>query len=117
MLRAWLLAKSVSMTSIGVFITVGLFILHIPLAGTLGIIAALMTFIPNIGAILSFIPARICCESYHRPAHIGLVLPGAFSGGKYHHSPCGAHDRQTSTGAYAGAPTLAGLRSGGPWVW
>ena len=58
-LRAWLLAKAVSMISIGVFITVGLFILHIPLAGTLGIIAALMTFIPNIGAILSFIPAGL----------------------------------------------------------
>ena len=59
MLRAWLRAKAVSMISIGVFIAAGLFILHIPLAGTLGIIAALMTFIPNIGAILSFIPAGL----------------------------------------------------------
>ena len=30
-----------------------------PLAGTLGIIAALMTFIPNVGPILSVVPAAL----------------------------------------------------------
>lgn len=58
-LRAWLLAKMVSMTAIGTIVTVGLLIIRVPLAGTLGIIAALMTFIPNIGPILSFVPAAL----------------------------------------------------------
>lgn len=59
MLRAWLLAKAVSMTTIGVFVTVGMLLIRVPLAGTLGIIAALLTFIPNLGPIVSVIPAAL----------------------------------------------------------
>lgn len=58
-LRAWLLAKTVSMMAIGTFVTIGLLLLRIPLAGTLGVIAALLTFIPNLGPILSVIPAAL----------------------------------------------------------
>lgn len=58
-LRAWLLAKAVSMTSIGLLITAGLLALRVPLAGTLGVIAALLTFIPNLGPILSALPAAL----------------------------------------------------------
>ncbi len=59
MLCSWLLAKFISMLAIGLLIASGLWVLHIPLAGTLGIIAALLTFIPNIGALLSFLPAAL----------------------------------------------------------
>jgi predicted PurR-regulated permease PerM len=59
MLRIWLLAKFLSMLIIGVFVTIGLFALRIPLAGTLGIIAGLLTFIPNLGPILSVVPAAM----------------------------------------------------------
>lgn len=59
MLRAWLLAKAVSMATIGAFVTIGLLVIRVPLAGTLGIIAALLTFIPNLGPILSVIPAAL----------------------------------------------------------
>jgi predicted PurR-regulated permease PerM len=58
-LRAWLLAKVVSMTAIGLFITFGLLALHVPLAGTLGLIAALLTFIPNLGPFISVLPAAL----------------------------------------------------------
>jgi predicted PurR-regulated permease PerM len=58
-LRSWLLAKAISMATIGAFVTVGLLLLGVPLAGTLGIIAALLTFIPNLGPILSVIPAAL----------------------------------------------------------
>jgi predicted PurR-regulated permease PerM len=34
-------------------------VLGVPLAGTLGIIAALMTFIPNVGPLLSVVPAAL----------------------------------------------------------
>jgi predicted PurR-regulated permease PerM len=56
-LRWWVLAKLISMTMVGVLITIGLWIVGVPLAGSLGIIAALMTFIPNVGPIISVIPA------------------------------------------------------------
>jgi predicted PurR-regulated permease PerM len=46
-----------SMTAVGVIVAVGLWILGVPLAGLLGMIAALLTFIPNIGPILSVVPA------------------------------------------------------------
>lgn len=56
-LRWWLIGKFISMGIIGVLTTVGLWFLEIPLALVLGIIAALLTFIPNIGPLLSAIPA------------------------------------------------------------
>ena len=59
MLRSWLVAKAVSMLTIGAFVTIGLLVIRVPLAGTLGIIAALLTFIPNLGPVLSVIPAAL----------------------------------------------------------
>ncbi len=58
-LRWWLLAQMLSMAAVGTLVTIGLWILDVPLAGTLGMIAALMTFIPNVGPILSVIPAAL----------------------------------------------------------
>ena len=56
-LRWWLLAKLVSMLVIGVGTGVGLYVLGVPLVFSLGLIAALLTFVPNIGPILSAVPA------------------------------------------------------------
>ena len=58
-LRSWLIAKVVSMIAIGLFVSLGLWILKIPLALTLGTVAALMTFIPNFGAVASVVPAGL----------------------------------------------------------
>jgi len=58
-LRWWLLAKLVSMIAVGMLIFIGLWIVGIPLAGLLGTIAACLTFIPNIGPILSAVPASL----------------------------------------------------------
>jgi predicted PurR-regulated permease PerM len=58
-LRWWVLAKLISMTMVGILISIGLSIVGIPLAGTLGIIAAVMTFIPNVGPLISVIPAAL----------------------------------------------------------
>ena len=57
--RFWLLAKLVSMLVIGSFVALGLWALQIPLAGLLGAIAGLLTFIPNLGPILSVLPAAV----------------------------------------------------------
>lgn len=56
-LRWWVLAQMLSMAAVGVMIAIGLWALGIPLAATLGIIAALLTFIPNVGPALSVVPA------------------------------------------------------------
>lgn len=45
------------MAVIGVLTTLGLWLLGVPLALTLGILAALLEFIPNFGPILSAVPA------------------------------------------------------------
>lgn len=55
-LRGWVLAKLVSMGVIGVLTTIGLLILGVPLPFTLGLVTALLTFIPNVGPVLSVIP-------------------------------------------------------------
>lgn len=58
-LPSWLLAQMLSMVAVGTLITLGLWGLGVPLAGSLGIIAAMMTFIPNLGPILSVFPAAL----------------------------------------------------------
>jgi len=57
MLRYWLIAKFLSMLCIGAIVYLGLLFIGVPLAGTLGLIAALLTFIPNVGPFLSVVPA------------------------------------------------------------
>jgi predicted PurR-regulated permease PerM len=56
-LRAWLVGQAVAMASIGVLTTLGLLALGIPLALSLGLIAALLEFIPFVGPVLSAVPA------------------------------------------------------------
>lgn len=55
----WLMAQMVTMATVGIFIGIGLAILGVPLAGTLGLIAALLSFIPSLGPFISVIPAAI----------------------------------------------------------
>lgn len=56
-LKWWIIGKMCSMIIIGIFTTLGLWFLGIPLAISLGLIAAILTFIPNIGPIIALIPA------------------------------------------------------------
>ena len=56
-LRWWLIGKVASMIFIGVLTWIGLSIIGVPLALTLGLIAGLLSFIPNFGPIISAIPA------------------------------------------------------------
>jgi len=53
----WLIGKGASMLFIGVLTWIGLSIIGVPLALTLGLIAGLFSFVPNFGPILSAIPA------------------------------------------------------------
>jgi predicted PurR-regulated permease PerM len=55
----WLMGQLVTMASVGILITLGLTCLGIPMAGTLGLIAAILSFIPSIGPLLSVVPALL----------------------------------------------------------
>ncbi|WP_244423121.1 AI-2E family transporter [Bradyrhizobium sp. ORS 375] len=56
-LRNWLMAQLVSMAVVGVLTGLGLWALGVPLALVLAVLAALLTFIPNIGPLVAAIPA------------------------------------------------------------
>jgi predicted PurR-regulated permease PerM len=55
----WLAAKFASMAVIGALTWIGLVALGVPLAAPLALIAALLTFIPNLGPLLSVVPAML----------------------------------------------------------
>jgi predicted PurR-regulated permease PerM len=55
--RAWLLGRIISMVVIGIITTLGLWLLNIPLALVLGLIAALLEFIPVLGPSLAAVPS------------------------------------------------------------
>lgn len=53
----WLVGRLISMAFVGLATGVGLALLGVPLAFILGLLAALLSFIPNLGPILSALPA------------------------------------------------------------
>jgi len=53
----WLMGQLATMASVGILVGVGLTLLGVPLAGTLGLIAAILSFIPSLGPFISVIPA------------------------------------------------------------
>jgi predicted PurR-regulated permease PerM len=76
-LEWWFVGQLCSMASIGVLTFIGLSILGIPMALTLGIIAGLMNFIPNFGPILAALPAVLIAfapQAGETTLHPGLAL-------------------------------------------
>jgi predicted PurR-regulated permease PerM len=58
-LRWWMVGRGASMAVVGILTGVGLLIAGIPLAFSLGVIAALFSFVPYIGPIASAVPALL----------------------------------------------------------
>ena len=58
-LRWWLVGRGASMAVVGILTGLGLFIAGVPLAFTLGLIAALFSFVPYIGPLASAVPALL----------------------------------------------------------
>jgi predicted PurR-regulated permease PerM len=77
-LRWWLIGKIGSMLFIGILTWVGLSIIGVPLALTLGLIAGLLSFIPNFGPILSAVPALLLAfiESPTKALYVLLLFIG-----------------------------------------
>jgi predicted PurR-regulated permease PerM len=77
-LRWWLVGRLISMAVIGVLTGVGLALLDAPLAVVLALIAALLSFIPNIGPVLSALPA-VLLGLAERP-RLALSVAGLYVG-------------------------------------
>ena len=56
-LQWWLLGQLCTMSVIGILMAVGMWLLGVPLALTLGILAGLLAFVPYIGPVLAAVPA------------------------------------------------------------
>lgn len=55
----WLIGRLTAMFAVGVLTTLGLWILGIPLALTLGILTGVLSFVPIVGPIVSVVPAAL----------------------------------------------------------
>lgn len=74
-LRRWIIGRTVLMIANGTFTTVGLWILGIPLALVLGVIAGTLNFVPNIGPIVAAVPAVLIAlgQSPRDAAYVALL--------------------------------------------
>jgi predicted PurR-regulated permease PerM len=78
-LHWWLIGKAGSMIFIGLLTWIGLSIIGVPLALTLGLTAGLLSFIPNFGPIISAIPALLLAfiDSPRTSLYVLLLYIGA----------------------------------------
>jgi predicted PurR-regulated permease PerM len=53
----WLMGQLATMASVGLLIGIGLTVLGVKLSGTLGLLAAILSFIPSLGPAISVVPA------------------------------------------------------------
>jgi predicted PurR-regulated permease PerM len=72
-LRTWLLARLLTMSVTAILVTAGLAILHVPLAGALGMLAGALAFIPNIGAFIAAAPAVLLAFVASPKAAIAVI--------------------------------------------
>ncbi len=70
----WVVGRLVSMLAVGVLTALGLWALGMPLVATLALFAGLVTFIPNIGPIISMIPALLLAFFHGGPTEALYVL-------------------------------------------
>lgn len=58
-LRAWLIGRAIAMLIVGLVVGVGLWLLGVPLALSLGFLAGFLEFIPYVGPVLAAAPALL----------------------------------------------------------
>jgi len=73
-LQWWLLGQAIDMAVVGVLSGIGLFLLGVPLALALAVVAGLFTFVPYFGPIVSAIPAIIVAGTMGWSAVVWVVL-------------------------------------------
>jgi predicted PurR-regulated permease PerM len=74
-LRMWLAGKLLAMLVIGMLTWLGLILLDIPLALTLALVAATLTFVPNFGPVISAVPAVLLgfLDGPSKALYVGLL--------------------------------------------
>lgn len=70
----WLLGRMVSMLIVGVVTTLGLWLIGVPLALALGLLAALAEFVPNLGPLLAFAPAILLALTESTTQALAVLL-------------------------------------------
>ncbi len=77
-LRLWMAGKLLAMLVVGGLTWFGLMMLEVPLGLTLALLAAVLTFIPNFGPVLSAVPAVLLglLDSPERALHVVLLYVG-----------------------------------------
>ena len=73
-LSRWLVSRFLSMSLVGVCTTIGLAIIGVPLAITLGVISAILTFIPNIGPLLAAVPQAVLAFNVSPMATVYVLI-------------------------------------------
>lgn len=84
-MRAWLLSKLIRMVAIGIVVGVGLMLLGVPAPFLLGVIAALLTFIPNFGPVIAAVPAVLLglIEGPRTALYVALLYVGVQAAESY----------------------------------
>jgi predicted PurR-regulated permease PerM len=72
-LEKWIIGRLISMSIIGVCTAVALGFLNVPLAVPLGVLSGLLTFVPNIGAVVAVVPQALMALQVSSQA-VGLVI-------------------------------------------
>jgi predicted PurR-regulated permease PerM len=72
-LRWWLAGRIVSMLVVGILTAAGFWIIGMPVAVTLGLIAALLSFVPFLGPVMSVVPAVLVALA-DKPTMVVYVL-------------------------------------------
>ena len=73
-LRWWLVGRFLSMALIAAMTSIGLSLLGVQLAITLGILAGVLTFIPYVGSVASAVPAILIALTQNREIALYVVL-------------------------------------------
>lgn len=73
-LRKWLLGQLVSMTTIGVLTTLGLWIAGCPVPLALGVLAGLLAFVPVIGFLVAFVPMLLMALSESPQVAVASII-------------------------------------------
>lgn len=73
-LRWWLLGRIVTMFIVGILTGTGLAILDVPFAFVLGLIAAILNFVPNVGPLIAGVPAVMVGLSQNGTTVLYIVL-------------------------------------------
>jgi predicted PurR-regulated permease PerM len=73
-LKWWMIGQGVTMLVITTATSIGLWLLGVPLAFVLGVIAGLFNFIPNFGPLFSMVPAALLALTVSPERAVGVIL-------------------------------------------